>query len=113
MKSFLSNKGNLQKQITVIEDNNIFSDDKIVAEKLSNYFENAVKSLNIEENKLLLTHVTDVVDPINVIIKRYENHPSILAIKGKVIQPMQKFVFSYTNLPGIVNEVKSLNTKKQ
>ena len=68
-----------------MEDNNIFSDDKIVAEKLSNYFENAVKSLNIEENKLLLTHVTDVVDPINVIIKRYENHPSILAIKGKVI----------------------------
>ena len=94
-----------------IEDNNIFSDDKIVAEKLCNYFENVVKSLNIE-NKLLLTHVTDVVDPINVIIKRYENQPSILAIKGKVIHPMQKFVFSLTNLPGIVNEVKSLNTKK-
>ena len=89
VKPFLSNKRNLQKQITLIEDNNIFSDDKIVAEKLSNCFENAVKSLNIEENKLLLTHVTDVVDPINVIIKRYENHPSILAIKGKVIQPMQ------------------------
>ena len=36
----------------------------------------------------------------------------ILAIKGKVTQPMQKFVFSLTNLPDIVNEAKSLNTKK-
>ena len=107
VKPFLSKKGNLQKQITLIEDNNISSDDKIVAEKLSNYFENAVKSLSIEENKLLLTHVIDVIDPINVIIKRYENHPSILAIKGKVIQPMQKFIFSLTNLPGIVNKVKT------
>ena len=57
MKPFLSNKGNLQKQITLIEDNNIFSDDKIVAEKLSNYFENAVNSLNIEENKLLYIYI--------------------------------------------------------
>ena len=49
VKPFSSNKGNFQKQITLIEDNIIFSDDKIVAEKLSKYFENAVKSLNIGE----------------------------------------------------------------
>ena len=73
----------------------------------------AIKSLHIEENKLILTHVNEADDPIDVIIKRYENHPSILAIKGKVIQPMQKFVFSFTNLPDIENEVKSLNTKKK
>ena len=41
-----------------------------------------------------------------------KGQPSILAIKGKVIQPMQKFVFSLTNLPCIVYEVKSLNTRK-
>ena len=65
-----------------------------------------------EENKLILTHVIDADNPIDVIIKIYENHPSILAIKGKVTQPMQKFVFSLTNLPDIINKVKSLKTKK-
>ena len=62
MKPFLSNKGNFQKQITLIEDNKIFSGDKEVAEKLSIYFENAVKSLHIEENKLILTHVNEADD---------------------------------------------------
>ena len=104
MKPFLSNKGNFQKHITLIEDNKLFLGDKAVAEKLSNYFENAVNSLQIEENKLILTHVNDADDPIN--------HPSILAIKSKIMQPMQKFVFSLTNLPDIIIEVTSLNTKK-
>ena len=90
VKPFLSNKGIFQKQITLIEDNNIISNDKAKAEKLSNYFEKAVKFLYIEENILILTHVTDADDPIDVIIKRYENHPSILAIKGNVTQPMEK-----------------------
>jgi hypothetical protein len=112
VKPFLSNKGNFQKQITLIEDNNKFLGDKEVAEKLRNYFEKAVKSLNTEDNKLILTHVNEADDPIDVIIKRYENHPSILAIKGKVAQSMQKFVFSFTKLPDIENDVKSLNTKK-
>ena len=43
VKPFSSNKGIFQKQITLIEDNNIFSADKAVAEKLSNYFQKAVK----------------------------------------------------------------------
>ena len=110
MKPFLSNKGNFQKQITLIEDNKVFSGDKEVAEKLGNYFENAVKSLHIEENRLILTHVNATCDPIDAIIKRYENHPSILAIKGKIIQPMQNFEFSFLNLPDIV---ATLNIKKQ
>ena len=112
VKPFLSNIGIFQMQITLIEDNNIFSGDKSVAEKLNNYFEKAVKSLHIEENELILTHATDADDPIDVIIRIYENHPSMLAIKGEVTQPMQKFVFSMTNLPDIVNEVNSFNTKK-
>ena len=62
VKPFLSNKGNFQKHITIIEDNKIFSGDKAVAE-------NAVNSLQIKENKLILTHVNDADDPIDVIIK--------------------------------------------
>ena len=112
MKPFLSNIGNFRKHITLIEDNKIFSGEKAVAEKLSNYFENAVNSLQREENKLIMTHVNDADDPIDVIIKIYENHQNILAIKSKIMQPMQKFAFSLTNLPDNIIGVTSLNTQK-
>ena len=112
VRPFLSNKGNVHKKITLIEGENIISQDKEVAEKLNNFFENAVKSLDIKENKLLLTPVNENEDPIDVIIKKYENHPSILAIKKKVKIPMQKFSFLQTDLSDIENEIKSLNGKK-
>ena len=87
VKPFLSNKGDFHKQITLIEGENVISGDKEVAEKLGKYFENAVKSLDIMENNVILTPVNGIDDPIDIIIKRYEKHPSILAIKEKVTPP--------------------------
>ena len=46
------------------------------------------------------------------IIKTYEIHPSILAIKDKVKSPLQKFSFSHISLSNMEREVKSLNGKK-
>ena len=84
VKPFLSNKGDFHKQITLIEGKEIISDDKDVAEKLSNYFENAVISLDIIENKDIVTSVNGIYDPIDIAIPKYEKHPSILAIKEKI-----------------------------
>ena len=83
-----------------------------MAEKLNNYFENAVKSLDISEDRVLLTPAIGIYDPIDITIKNYEKHPSILAIKGKVVLPQQKFTFIQTELADMEKEVKSLNGKK-
>ena len=91
MKPFLSNKGGFHKQITLIDGEKIISEDKDVAEKLSSYFENAVKSLEIIENKEILTSINGVDDPIDISIKKYEIHPSILLIKEKISLVFQKF----------------------
>ena len=112
VKPFLSNKGDFHKQITLLEGEKIITEDKEVAEKLSNYFENAVKSLEIVDNKLILTPVSGIDDPIDIIIKKYEKHPSILAINEKVSLPLQKFSFLQTDLSDMENEIKSLNVKK-
>ena len=40
-----------------------------VAEKLNNFFENVVKSLDLMDNSLLLTPVKEMDDPIDIIIK--------------------------------------------
>ena len=110
MKPFLSNKGCFYKQITIIG-GKIISEDKEVAEKLSNYFEKAVKSLDIEDT-VLLTPAIGINDTIDIIIKKYEKHPSILAIKGKIVLPQQKFTFMHTELADMEKEIKSLNGKK-
>ena len=53
VKQFLSNKGDFCKQITLLEGEKFISENKEVAEKLNNYFENAVKSLDISEDRIL------------------------------------------------------------
>ena len=90
----------------------IISEDKKVAEKLSSYFENAVKSLEIIENKEILTPVNIMEDPIDIAIKKYKIHPSVLIIKEKVPLEHQKFNFSQIGLVNMEKEIKSLNPKK-
>ena len=112
VKPFLSNKGDFHKQITLIEGGQIISEDIEVAEKLSNYFENAVKSLDILECKDTLSTVDGLIDPIDIAIKKYEMHPSILTIKEKVPFNLQRFSFIQTDLTEMEKEIKALNAKK-
>ena len=81
VKPFLSNKGDFHKHITLIEDEQIISEDVAVAEKLGNHFKNAVKSLDILECTNTLTTVVGLKDPIEIAINKYDQHPSILTIK--------------------------------
>ena len=106
----MSNKGGFHKQITLIDVQEIISEDKDVAENLN--FENAVKSLEIIGNKEILTSINGVDDPIDISIKKYEIHPSILLIKEKVSLDFQKFSFSLTDLIDMEKEIKSLNPQK-
>ena len=78
VKPFLSNKGDVHKQITLIDGEKSISKDEDVANTLSNYFENAVKSLEIIENKEILRSIIGIDNPIDIAIKKYETHPSIL-----------------------------------
>lgn len=112
MKPFLSNKGDFHKRITLIEGDKIISEDADVAETLSNYFDSAVRSLDICECRDVLTPVDDLNDPIDIAIKKYEKHPSILVIKQMVPADIQRFSFRETTVVEMENEIKDLNPKK-
>ena len=112
VKPFLSNKEDVHKQITLIDGEKIISKNEDVANTLSNYFENAVKSLEIIENKEILTSIIGIDNPIDIAIKKYETHPSILLIKEKVVLHFKTFSFSLTDLTDMENELKSLNPRK-
>ena len=83
MKLFLTNKGDFHQQITLIEGDQIISKDIEVAEKLSKYFENAVKSLDILECRDTSTPVNGLEDPIEIAIKSMKTIQAFLLLIKK------------------------------
>ena len=53
----------------------------MVAEELSLFFENAVKSLSISPMNLTLGDTTNLSNPVKIAIEKFENHPSVQIIK--------------------------------
>ena len=52
---------------------------------LKNFFDNAVKQLNINENQYLLSDTYGIEDPVDIAVEKLRLHPSILAIKENVV----------------------------
>ena len=108
----LFSKSVLGKQkITLVENNDIITEDKEIAEKFNKYFITTVSSLAITENKALLTDNSDIKDPVRKAIKKFENHPSILDIKKNVTVSS---IFSYkeVNAAEMLLEINDLDDKK-
>ena len=100
----------LDRNIIIIENNKIYSDNKEVAEKLNNFFIEAVDHLEIEPFEI---NVTDEVhsDQIEEIVKQYESHPSILKIRENIILD-GKFNFNNLVEQDIHKQIVQLNPKK-
>ena len=79
---FLSRKAPSSSRITLIENEAIISDDQKRAETLSKFFVKAVYKLDIREFKNI-SNINGLSDPVEIAIKKYENHPSIVAITQK------------------------------
>ena len=81
-----------------------------MAETLSKFFVKAVDKLDIKEFKNI-SNIDELSDPVEIAIKKYENHPSIIAITEKV-DFTARFEFEEVNLKDIEKEILNLNTKK-
>ena len=82
IKPFLSNKSCESSKISLKEGDEIISDDSEVADILNKHFVNSVRCL--ADMGWCSSHVFDVndaKDPLNNIIKRFQHHSSINAIK--------------------------------
>ena len=110
MKPFLTDKGVSQRKITLIETNEIISEDADVAETLNSFFENAVSCLGIKEPVEHLVDTTDVSDSLNAILGKYSRHPSILMIQQLVVNI--PFSFCEVNLVDIEREINMLDVKR-
>ena len=88
----------------------MYTENNIVAEKLNNFFIEAVDNLEIEP---FTTINEDDISSENIseIVKNYEFHPSIINIKENV-KIKEKFKFKNTISEEIKDEIDKLNPKK-
>ena len=81
LKPLLSDKGTCgSSKINMAVDEENLSDDNEIAETFNNYFNNAMKSLNLQCDPEHLNNVSDEDDPIKIAIKKFENYLSIVNI---------------------------------
>ena len=82
-----------------------------MSEEFSTFFEDAVRSLNVEPDKHHLSDTENLSNPVDIAIRKFENHPSVQAIKQN-ISVNKDFYFSNTEVSDILKETTTLNNKK-
>ena len=110
IKPLFSDKNNICRKITLIDDGEIISNDVNIAETMNDFFSNAVAKLNLKEYQTDFLPC-DVNDSISNIISKFKSHPSILNIKERV-EIKEKFAFSRPEVEDIEKEIRKLNINK-
>ena len=114
IKPNFTNKSNKSAKIILVENDEIISDNKKIAEIMNSYFVNITKDLNIPEIITIDSPedlCVECLDPIEQILHSYSEHPSILKI-NEVVNHNMKFSFDKVNQKQIEKEIMELNPKK-
>ena len=104
------------RNIIIVENNTVISNKKDIAEKMNNYFVEAVENLEIEhfipnDDDANDANILENEDVIDTIIRKYKSHPSILKIKENITVD-KKFEFNDMTSDQIEKDIRNLNTKK-
>ena len=95
MRPFLSEKDTVFSQISIENNNQIISGDFDLFEEFSTSFEDAARSLNVKSDEYYLSDTENLSDPVEIAIRKFENHPSVQTIKQN-ISVNKDFYFSNT-----------------
>ena len=71
---FLLIRYNVNTNEMKLYEENILSDDTLVSEELNNFFQNATKTLNINENSYIADYSSSITGPVDKAINTYKNH---------------------------------------
>ena len=111
IKPFLSDKTKSSNKICLKEGERILTDDTEIANVLNKHFVDSVRSLAETggcSQQVLDYNLLD--DPIENIICRFKNHPSIIAINSKKFE--RAFEFQPIDTEKITEEIKKLDANK-
>ena len=106
IQPLFSEKRKFANKITLEDsEKNILSDDTLVSEELDSFFQNATKTLNVNENSYILHSSISITDPVDKAINTYKNHPSILLIKQK-LENVDHFSFKEVSIIEIEKKLR-------
>ena len=111
VKPLFSDKVQVPTSLTLLENNNLISNDKEVAEVFNNYFANITDALGIKEITGNISSVSGLVDPIDIAIKKYCLHPSIRRIQSNM-KYTERFTFSEVSIQQVALQLARLDPKK-
>ena len=113
MKPFLSDKCTYASKISLVHNDNVISNDQELADIFNNFFEPGVDNLGIQEyqsdHNIDINSISD--DPIDYVIAKYKNHPSII-MTNENVSFESRFSFTTVNEENIQREILDLNSKK-
>ena len=102
VKPLLSNKVKSSEKITLVEGEEIITEDGENAEILNKFFSNAVKNLKIPEYQEADPLANNISHPIFRAMMKFRNHPSVIAIKN----------LNRVNVEDVEKEIRRLSTRK-
>ena len=105
------NKIKCKSQIALVEVNNLATDDKVLAKTFNKFFVNVAATLGIKFEKLP-SNYHDINYNLDELIIRYNDHPSILAIKNTCTELNSTFTFKKVDKKQIFTAIKRLDPKK-
>ena len=103
--------GNGVQKITLVENDEVITDDKKIAETFNDFFVNAVSTLDLKENNAIMNDTDHLLDPVKKALFKFKDHPSILEIR-KNIKDEVTFSFSAVTETDMAKEIEVLNDKK-
>ena len=110
IKPFLSEKVTTFPKISLIQNDDVISDELKVAKSFSSFFEDAVNSLGIKKDEQRNKNF-GLSNPVEIAINNFEQHPSIKLIKENV-STTTTFSFMPTETDDIIKEISNLDNKK-
>ena len=111
IKPHFSEKYTPTKRITLVENDEIITNDNNIAEVMNDFFTNIVDKLEIEGFQTENFEYNFEIDHISNIIAKFKEHPSIHKIK-ETINILQHFSFSISTEADIAANIKALDVKK-
>ena len=109
---FFHQKRKFENKITLEDsEENINSDHAWLTDELNNFFQNATKTLNINENSYIVDASSSMTDPVDQAVRKYKNHSIILFIKQK-LENVGHLSFRKVSISKIEKELRDLNSNK-
>ena len=109
----MSKKNHLSERINLTEEENssLLINCEEVAEELKNFFENAVKNLNISNYENSDSLAENIDDPTLKTIAKWRKHPSILEITLEY-KNRANFSFNFISKEDVLTEIKMMDVSK-